>query len=281
MTMSKFRTIEISDPRYESANLRFMTVKSQHLRGRGDICIFVPPGISASEVLPVVILLHGVYGSAWAWTHSAGVHLQVMEMIRSGEIPPMILAMPSDGLWGDGSAYLPHNGYDFEKWIAEDVVAALSEKIAGVTEASPLFITGLSMGGFGALRIGAKNGSLFRGMSGHSSITSLEQMSLFAEEELSNYRQLSAADEHVFQTIEQHRCHLPAMRFDCGLGDPLIEYNRQLHQQLKAAGIAHVYDEFPGGHEWPYWTAHIGNSLKFFAQQLRYAPKNNNNSIKP
>ena len=107
--MSKFRTIEISDARFESNNLRFITVKTQNLKGRGDICIFVPPSVKEGDAVPVVILLHGVYGSAWSWALGTGVHLQAMEMMERGEIPAMIIAMPSDGMWGDGSAYLPHN----------------------------------------------------------------------------------------------------------------------------------------------------------------------------
>jgi enterochelin esterase-like enzyme len=267
--MSRFRTIEISDPQFESGNLRFITVKSPCLKGRGDICVYVPPQARAHQVLPVVILLHGVYGSAWAWTHSAGVHLQANEMIYRGELPPMILAMPSDGLWGDGSGYLPHSGYDFEKWIVEDIVAALSEKIVGASQVSPVFIAGLSMGGFGALRIGAKYGKRFQGISGHSSITSLEQLKLFVEEDLSHYQQADARDEDIFQTIQNAPNSLPPLRFDCGQADHLLSYNRLLHQQLKSAGIAHEYEEFPGGHEWSYWTEHIGKSLLFFARQLR------------
>src|SRR5688572_32744048 len=103
--MSKFRTLEISDSRFESNNLRFMTVKTPNLKGRGDICIFVPPNIPADQALPVVILLHGVYGSAWNWTHNTGIHLRTNEMINRRELPPMVIAMPSDGLWGDGSAF--------------------------------------------------------------------------------------------------------------------------------------------------------------------------------
>lgn len=78
-------------------------------------------------------------------------------MINRGELPPMVVVMPSDGLWGDGSGYLPHHGYDFEKWIAMDVPDAIEGKIAGVQKHSPLFIAGLSMGGFGALRIDRKS----------------------------------------------------------------------------------------------------------------------------
>jgi S-formylglutathione hydrolase FrmB len=248
-----------------------MTVKSANLKGRGDICIFVPPAITESSMLPVVLLLHGVYGSAWAWTHNAGVHLQAMSLIKTGALPPMIIAMPSDGLWGDGSGYLAHSGLDFERWIVEDVVQALFEKIQGVTKDSPLFIGGLSMGGFGALRIGAKYGKRFRGISAHSSITNLGQMSLFVEEDIANYRQQELADEDVFETIQNYRMDLPPLRFDCGTNDQLIEQNRLLHRQMLDAGIRHTYHEYPGAHEWSYWETHITESLRFFADQLPVA----------
>lgn len=271
--MSHFRTLEISDSRFECNNLRFMTVKSPNLKGRGDICIFVPPGVTPDDVLPVVLLLHGVYGSAWAWTHNAGVHLQAMELIETTAIPPMIIAMPSDGLWGDGSGYLAHDNLNFERWIAEDVAQALAEKIQGVTKDSPLFIAGLSMGGFGALRIGAKYGKRFRGISGHSSITNLHQMALFVEEDVACYRQQNKPDEDVFETINLYRSSLPPLRFDCGADDQLIAHNRFLHTQLLEHGIKHVYEEYPGGHEWSYWEKQVGQSLRFFGDQLATVKK--------
>lgn len=267
--MSKFRTVELSDPRFEVNHLRFIALKSPHLKGRGDICVFVPPGIQPGEAVPVILLLHGVYGSAWSWAYNTGVHLQALEMIQRGEIPPMIIAMPSDGLWGDGSAYLPHNGYDFEKWVAEDVVDVLIEKISGAGKDSPLFIGGLSMGGFGALRIGAKYGQRFSGISAHSAITSLGQMKLFVEENLANYAQEDRReDEDVLSTFQKYRASLPPVRFDCGTSDQLLAYNRELHRQLLRQHIPHVYEEYPGGHQWTYWESHIRRSLVFFASLL-------------
>lgn len=266
--MSRFRTFEISNPQYEADNLRFITIKTANLRGRGDICVYVPPTVKKTDNVPVVILLHGVYGSAWSWSHSSGVHLKVNELIKQGVLPPMILAMPSDGLWGDGSAYLPHNNYDFEKWIINDVVDAIVEGIDGANARSPLFISGLSMGGFGALRLGAKYGYRFRGISGHSSITSLPQMKFFAEESLKSYIQQNVVDEDLLATFKHYRNQLPPMRFDCGTNDPLINYNRELHKKMEKEGISHTYDEYPGGHEWHYWSEHIITTLKFFAAQL-------------
>ncbi|CAM3502087.1 alpha/beta hydrolase [Zobellia roscoffensis] len=259
-----FRTTEISDAAYESANLRFITVKTNKLKGRGDICVFVPPMTDLVD-LPLVILLHGVYGSAWVWSQKAGVHISALEMMESGEIPPMVIAMPSDGLWGDGSGYLPHNQKDFESWIVDDVPNAIIENIPSVSKKSELFISGLSMGGFGALRLGVKYHNRFKAISGHSSITDLEQMHLFVEESLDNYEQEDAWENSVWALIKKNKNHLPYLRFDCGSQDQLIAYNRKLHEQLEEHEIPHIYEEFNGAHEWTYWSEHVKDTLRFFA----------------
>src|SRR3569833_3454885 len=128
--MQGFRTLEISNPKYETDHLRFITVKTSNLKGRGDICVYAPKGVTGT--LPIVILLHGVYNSAWSWPYSSGVHQQVDRLIKDGKQPPMILAMPSDGLWGDGSAYLPHNSYDFVFWFFVVVVFVVLWLFVGV-----------------------------------------------------------------------------------------------------------------------------------------------------
>jgi putative tributyrin esterase len=71
----------------------------------------------------------------------------------------------------------------------------------------------------------------------------------------------------VLDTMLANRTQLPAVRFDCGLSDPLLEKNRALTKALRAVGIPHEYHEFPGGHDWPYWERHLVESLLFFAQQ--------------
>ncbi len=258
-----FRTTEISNPAFESNHLRFITIKSENLKGRGDICVFVPPNTNLKDV-PIVILLHGVYGSAWVWSQKAGVHLTALKMIENGELAPMVIAMPSDGLWGDGSGYLAHNNRDFEKWIVDDVPQALFENISLVSKKSSLFISGLSMGGFGALRIGIKYGNHFKAISAHSAITDIEQMPLFVAEDVAHYTQEDPSENSVWGVLQKHKTTLPKIRFDCGTEDTLITYNRTLHQQLKKATIPHEYEEFKGAHEWIYWQEHIKDSLRFF-----------------
>ena len=260
---SKFRTTEISNPEFESNNLRFITVKTPNLLGRGDICVFVPPIKNLNDI-PIVTLLHGVYGSAWIWAHKAGVHFTALKMMEEGIIKPMVLAMPTDGLWGDGSAYLPHNNKNFESWIVEDVVEAVIENIDCTSKQSDLFISGLSMGGYGALRIGAKYPERYKAISAHSSITDITQMHLFVEEDESVYSKNNDTEMCIFKTMLENKNHLPPIRFDCGKNDLLIEHNRTLHQQLIASKIPHIYEEFEGKHEWEYWQKHVKDTLLFF-----------------
>lgn len=260
-----FRTIELSDPRFEHEGLRYVTVKTPNLRGRGDITFWSPDGVSEQESLPLVILLHGVYGSHWAWSLKGAAHRTADRLIRAGQLPPLRLAMPSDGLWGDGSGYLPHDDHQFDRWIIDDVPAACPGMV------SDLFIAGLSMGGYGALRLGAMYPERFQAVSGLSSITHLEQMAQFVEEPLEHYRQADAAHESVLDLMLQNRDRLPQnglprIRFDCGTEDSLLEANRALHQGLTEAGIPHQYEEFAGGHEWPYWETHLEDTLLFFSQ---------------
>ncbi len=267
MAKSSFRTTELSDPQFELGGLRFITVKTPHLQGRGDIVVYVPAGDHQRD-LPIVTLMHGVYGSAWIWAFKGAAHVTAARLIEAGEIPPMILAMPSDGLWGEGSGYQAHHGRDFEAWITQDVPQAIRENISAASEQSPLFISGLSMGGFGALRLGAKYGAQYAGISAHSSITEVEQMKLFVEEDLGNYRQSHRADEDVLTCILEHQDSMPPLRFDCGQADQLIAYNRQLHLALEEAGIPHLYEEFDGGHQWEYWQTHLVDTLRFFQSVL-------------
>jgi putative tributyrin esterase len=266
--MRELRAVEISNPRFENDFLRYITVKSENLKGRGDICVFEPPGIEEMNACPLVILLHGVYGSSWSWALSGGVHISVLELIKKKLIPPVIIAMPSDGLWGDGSAYLPHNNYDFEKWIAEDVFYAVKKCIPAVTDDSKKFIGGLSMGGFGAFKIGIKYHDIFTAVTAHSSITNLQQIKLFVEENIENYLQEDKTEEDVFATILKYKDHLPAISFDCGLSDPLLKNNRLLHQQLIENNIMHEYEEYEGSHEWAYWQEHVVDSILFFSRFL-------------
>jgi putative tributyrin esterase len=263
-----FRTIETSDEKIEFEGLRFLTVKSRALGGRADITLFAPREAESRKDIPLITLLHGVYGSHWAWAMKGFAHRTLQKLVTAGEVPPMALAMPSDGLLGDGSGYIPHQGRNFEKWIVDEVPAAAATLLPCVSANSKLLIAGLSMGGFGALRLAAKYPQRYEAASGHSSITHFEQLKKFIVEDIGSYG-AKPEDFSVLETMLRNRAQLPPIRFDCGTDDVLIGHNRTLHQELTAHGIQHQYEEYSGGHEWTYWQKHLADTLRFFAGVLK------------
>jgi S-formylglutathione hydrolase FrmB len=180
-------------------------------------------------------------------------------------IPPMVLLMPSDGLWGDGSGYVPHTDADYEQWIVEEVPTIAYQLANACSPASPRYLAGLSMGGFAALRLGAKYPSLFKAISAHSSATHINQLASLIEETTDGWSS-QAFDQDVFAALEGAKGSLPRIRFDCGMRDQLLAANRVLHQKMESAGIAHTYEELPGAHDWDYWKSNLYRSLMFFAQ---------------
>ena len=263
-----FRTVEVSDPDLSPPGMRFVTVKSTALGQRADLLLYVPPQAAALRDVPVAVLLHGVFGSQWSWALKDSAHLAAQRLIDEQVIPPMVVAMPSDGLPGDGSGYVRHTGQDFERWIVEEVPAAAQVACDACSEASPLFIAGLSMGGFGALRLAGRYPQRFLAAAGHSAVTEAVQLDALMAETREGWAG-APVDTSVFAALCSASAPLPALRFDCGRDDVLIEANRKLHVQLQEAGIHHEYLEHAGGHDWPYWQRHLVDTLRFFGNVLQ------------
>jgi putative tributyrin esterase len=264
----RIRTIEISDAGISGEGLRFLTLYSPALAGRGDVTVFAPPAVELASPVPIVMMLHGVYGSHWSWFLQGGAHRTAIDLIGAQHIRPMLLVAPSDGFFQEGSGYLRHSGRDYESWIIEDVLEGVRSSFPCAGPFSPLFIAGLSMGGYGAMRLGAKHAEMFSGISAHSAITQIEEMSQFVMEPFP-FDQLSPEETDLRGQFEDNRDELPPLRFDCGSGDPLLESNRRLHCDLLQRGIPHEYSEFDGQHDWQYWRMHFAASLLFFERILR------------
>ncbi len=267
---TQFRTVRVSTPGALPDGLRFVTVQSPALGGRGDLAIFVPPGLELGTTdLPLVVLLHGVYGSFWNWAFCGGAHDVLSALIEAGVVAPMVLAMPSDGLAGEGTAYLDCGGADYERWVIDDVPACVAEATACIGDRSPLMLGGNSMGGFGALRLSARHAGRVAAVCAHSAITDLDELALFTLDDVGVVVGLPDAERSVVSVIGRHRDVMPPIHVDCGTGDPLIGPNRDLRDALERLGVDHSYEEYDGAHDWPSWRRRLAVSLQFFDRVAR------------
>ncbi len=134
-------------------------------------------------------------------------------------------------------------------------------------------IGGLSMGGYGAMKIGLKYPDLFGAVASHSGA-----LDILARRDESLCPELAVIfpdgprpDEDPF-ALAARPGRKPALYFDCGVDDFLLEDNRRFHAHLTELGVAHTYKEFPGTHCWEYWDTHLTAALLFHARKLAARP---------
>lgn len=113
----------------------------------------LPPGAPRAD-WRLLVLLHGLGGSARSWLEATDVVPQLVAMMRAGTIPATLILLPDggDGYWSDW-----HDGAH----PYGSLVGRLCERAAArypVTAARGAHaIVGASMGGFGALSIGLRD----------------------------------------------------------------------------------------------------------------------------
>lgn len=257
------KRLEVSNSCYTARNTQIITIHSSHLERRQDVSIYNID--SKDSDVPIIILLHGVYGNHWVWMHLGGVHQVYEKLKQSHNLGEFILVMPSDGGFQDGSAYLPTRSHgNYEKWIMEDVLNGVINTVTGASPNSRVYLTGLSMGGYGALRLGAKYATNISGIAGHSSITHLSQLHQFTDTPLTEYTCEKEEDADILYWIQKNASQLPPLRLDCGEDDLLFDDNIKFSSELTRLNIPHQFDRLPGEHSWDYWNKNIQRSLLFF-----------------
>jgi putative tributyrin esterase len=258
--VSRFRNVVISEP-LPGSGIRLVTMHSPALRRRAEMSVWLPEGDRDGRI-PLLILLHGVYGSHWNWWALGDVTETAREMMAAGEIRPFAIVMPSDGLWGDGSGYVPHRDFDAEAWVMDDVPGCLEEILPAI-RTERFYLGGLSMGGFGALRLGMKYAGQVQGISAHSAVTNLKDLAAHVSDPIEEYCFSGDKNTEIRHWVRMNRAMLPSIRFDCGRDDALLASNRALHATLIEGGIPHTYEEYEGGHTWEYWKVHVRRTLRF------------------
>ena len=217
---------------------------------------------------PVVYLLHGCGGNYASWITIKPELPQLASQYN------LIIVCP-DGLINSWYWNSPLNkDMQFEDYISDEVIRYTDSHYRTIADRSARAISGLSMGGHGAMWNAIRHRDVFGAVGSTSGGLDIRpfptnwKMQNQLGEFASNKKRW---DEHtVINLIPSLKDGDLAIIIDCGVDDFFLEVNRRAHQSLLDHNIKHDYIERPGAHNNAYWNNSIDYQLlffhKFFAQ---------------
>jgi S-formylglutathione hydrolase FrmB len=136
-----------------ASSIESLKIASQALGRPLAVTVYSPAAQPPPEGWPVLYLLHGLGGSERDWVELGGIQATLDRLIRTSRIRPMMVVMPGAGSsWYVNSAKLGGPG-NYESAIGDDLPRAIEARYPVSQSASQRAIAGISMGGYGALRI--------------------------------------------------------------------------------------------------------------------------------
>jgi S-formylglutathione hydrolase FrmB len=255
-------------------------IQSKLMRQQVSYCVLLPPGYDSakSEHYPVLYFLHGLGGDEQMLLDSGAWNL-VENLWEQHKIGEYLIVAPA----GDTSFYInSHDGRRrYEDFFVQEFMPFIEHRYRIRAVRASRGITGISMGGYGALHIAFRHPERFASVSAHSPAL-IEKLpavnsAVFRQSPLSRILGgvFGSPPENAFWQQNSpltlaRTAHLEALHiyFDCGDQD---DYGFEagaaaLHKLLAARGIAHEYHLYPGGHTWAYFAEHLPASLEFQAK---------------
>ncbi len=222
---------------------------------------------------PAIYLLHGWSGKYSAWSKKTNLGILADKY-------DFIIVCPDGGYAGWYLDSPLKKDSQYETYIAKEVVKYIDENFQTIADSTGRFITGLSMGGQGAIRLIAKYPNVFNAAGSMSGVMDLNEstkkygiVKLLGEFETNTELW---QNESCLKIVEKLKGKNKGILIDCGIDDRFIEGNRVIHKKMINLKIKHDYVERPGGHSWDYWTNALEHHLLFF---LKHSEKNENNSL--
>ena len=234
--------------------------------------VLVPQGYERSEKrYPVLYLLHGLTGDYKDWT----TRTNLAEYTRTLSL---IVVMPDgENQWytnaADGTA-------KFEDYITTDLPSDVVSKYRTVNSRYGRAIAGLSMGGYGALKLALKRPAQFSVVGAFSGAFGVTRPGGYEKaigavegERLTKIFGATDSDTRKLNDVFALSAAMkptaaPYIYIDCGTADSLITENREVVAALHKAGVAYEYHEIAGAHSWDYWDRRIREFLPVLIKRL-------------
>ena len=265
-------------------------INSRILKQAVHYCVQLPPGYDAKESppkrYPVLYFLHGL-GQNEQTLFSTGGWSVIEDLRRQHKIGDFLVAAPE----GKRSFYVnsPSDSVRYSDFFLQEFIPYIESKYGVRPGRKGRAITGVSMGGYGALRFAFAHPEMFSAVSAQSAalITQTpKELSDAAHSGSPLGRLMGPAfgepinvphwqENSVFVLARKNQLGLKnlAIYFNCGQQDDFgfEDGAAALHRELQSEGVKHEYHSYPGDHSLTYFLSHMGEVMEFhsrvFAEQ--------------
>jgi S-formylglutathione hydrolase FrmB len=259
-----------------------------HLLGQAvHYCVMLPPDYDTATAgrsprhYPVLYFLHGLGDNEQTLFKSGGWDL-IEDLRQRGKISDFLVVTPE----GMRSFYI--NSADgrvrYSDFFIHEFIPYIESHYSIRRVRSARAISGVSMGGYGALRFAFAHPDLFSSVSAQSAaiITASPQEATAAMHSgtplgrmlgavFGNPIDISHWDQNSLIVLaKQNRLRISGLSiyFNCGQEDGFgfEKGAAELHRKLQAENIKHEFHLYPGNHSAAYFLAHLGETLTFHSR---------------
>lgn len=237
-------------------------ISSPKMKKEVKSVIILPENYTKKKHYPVVYLLHGYSDNATKW-------VKTVPSIKNLSTAHQLIIVCPDG--GFSSWYFDSpidSSFQYETYVTKDLVGYVDDHYSTITDKSGRAITGLSMGGHGALYLAIRHRDLFAhagSMSGGVDLLGSKRKYDIAKR-IGTYESQPEewSKRSIVNMVDSLKNKELDLIIDCGVSDFFYDINVNLHNKLLSLKIDHDFTERPGAHNWNYWTNAIEYQLLFF-----------------
>lgn len=244
-----------------ASRLETIKVESAAMHKQIDVSVVLPDSYGA-RALPVVYLLHG-YGD-----NNLVGYLGRTNVRQLADRLDLIVVIPDGGTsWYFDSPVDP--AYKYETFVSSELINYIDKNYLTDARRERRAVTGLSMGGHGALYLAIRHqdkfgaaGSMSGGVDFRPFPDSWDIKLRLGEEKT---HQDNWDKNTVIAQVPLLKDGALQLIIDCGTEDFFFPVNLQLHEALTKHGIHHEFTSRQGNHSWTYWRRSLRDHMLFFS----------------
>jgi S-formylglutathione hydrolase FrmB len=242
-------------------------------------CVMLPSSYEkeTSKKYPVLYFLHGLGENEQTLLRSGGWGL-IEDLRQQHRVGDFLMVSPEG--W-DSFFINSADGHRYSDFFLSEFLPYVETHYRVIRNRTARGVTGLSMGGYGALRFAFAHAELFGSVSAQSAALITDSPSELNTElrgtgplgrllggvfgnpvNIAHWQQNNPFD---LARKNQVQIRTQAIYMNCGQQDEygFADGATRMHKQLLAESIRHEFHLYPGGHSADYFLSHMGETIEF------------------